>query len=95
MRYVQGLATRPAPVAANVLAGDGTKVTAALCQLDPAAHRMLLYRDGRQTVEPDWPPFRRLAQPVDIANPTAAVQQMLLHFADGLYAGRAPEVFDP
>lgn len=93
-RYIEPVATKPAPLSANVTTG-GTAVTAAWVVLTPATHGMQTNHDESSTFQVSFPPFTPRATPLAISNPIVAVQRMMAEFAQTYIESGTPTLVDP
>lgn len=66
----------------------------AIVQLDPAGHGQFTSQTGQHKYQAPFPPFVKLATPIDFDQPIEIAHQLATDFADGVRAG-APIVSDP
>lgn len=92
-RFVDTMVERPAPAGGN-LSMDGTPVTGLFLQVRDATHGMLVRQREERVFDATFPPFVELATPVPVENPTAALQRMVVRFADAYRAGGMPMLVD-
>ncbi len=65
----------------------------AIVQLDPASHGMFTLQSGQRSYMPPFPPFVKLATPIDFDNPIVQAHLLAVGFIDGFRNG-APIVED-
>ena len=65
----------------------------AVVQLDPASHGMFTGQSGSRTFMPPFPPFVKLATPIDFDNPIVQAHALAVGYIDSFVAG-APVVND-